>query len=407
VAESVVIAAYNPDWPKHYARLARALREGLQGVAERIEHVGSTAIPGMPAKPILDVDVVVASRESVPEAIARLERMGYRHQGDLGIPGREAFQAPAGAPLHHLYVCSQDSGELARHLAFRDCLRTDAEMREAYAELKQRLQVRFRFDRVRYTENKTAFVHAALSRWWKATVELRPSTPDDAELAADWAEAKRHQYQSYAPVFWKPAVDAHIRHRPFLEACLRSPDFTSFSAANDHEALGLVLASHQVSAPLLPPGWLIDDFYVARPELWHSVGVRLLEAEADAARGSGCRHLMVVSGYRDAAKKEFLRHCGLQSEVVWWVKPIRPDHNTGRIGEVRMVVGPAPPVYDPGGLTALAIEEPREAGLFEDAAAQAGAVLAIMPVRSANRVMSQELRESGYAEASEWFMWTL
>ncbi len=100
--------------------------------------------------------------------------------------------------------------------------------------------------------------------------------------------------------------------------------------------------------------------------------------QAEAARGSGCRHLMVVSGYRDAAKKEFLRHCGLQSEVVWWVKPIRPDHNTGRIGEVRMVVGPAPPVYDPGGLTAMAIEEPREAGLFEDAAAEAGAVLAIM-----------------------------
>ena len=110
-----------------------------------------------------------------------------------------------------------------------------------------------------------------LSRLWKATVELRPSTSDDAELAADWAEAKRHQYQSYAPVFWKPAVDARIRHRPFLEACLRSPDFTSFSAASDREALGLVLA------PLLPPGWLIDDFYVARPALWHSVGVRLLD----------------------------------------------------------------------------------------------------------------------------------
>lgn len=407
MADPVVIAAYDAEWPRAFLRLAGRLEDALYDVAERVEHVGSTSVAGLPAKPILDIDVVVRSRDLIPAAIQRLESLGYRHQGDLGIPGREAFQSPPGRERHHLYVCSQDSGELARHLAFRDCLRDDAKTRRSYANLKQALAVRFRDDRVGYTQAKTTFVRASLERWWQDTIAVRPSTTVDAEFAEGWADAKRVEYEAYSPVFWRPAADARIRHRPFLEACLDSSGYTSLTALIQEQPVGVVLASHRVSAPLLEdaPGWLIDDFYVASPDLWHSVGVRLLEAAVAAARHAGCGRLVVVCGYRDAAKKEFLRYCGLSSAVVWWVKPIRP--RVGPYGSIPMVVTHAPPVYDPGGLTALALREPVRVDQFEDAAGHAGAVLAIIPARSGNTALVQELREAGFTEASEWFIRTI
>ena len=408
--DPVIVVDYDPGWPGSFQRLAHHLRGGLSGVAERIEHIGSTSVPGLAAKPILDVDVVVASREAVPGAIARLESMGYRHLGDQGIPGREAFQSPTGTPRHHLYVCSCDSGELARHLAFRDCLRADPELRRAYATLKQRLAGQFSHDRPGYTDAKADFVRAALSRWRRTTVAIRPSSPADAEVGVAWADAKRLEYAAYSPVFWRPAPDARLRHRPFLESCLNSSDYTSFTALAGEEPVGVVVANHRVSAPLLrddsAPAWVIDDFYVAQADLWHSAGVRLLEAEADAARRAHCKQLIVVCGYRDAGKKEFLQYAGLKSDVMWWVKPIHPRRRTEPDPDVSMAVGPAPSVYDPGGLTALALEEPTQVSVFENAAAGAGAVLAIVPVRTGNALLTRELRGSGYAEASEWFVWT-
>lgn len=136
----------------------------LGDLAVAIEHVGSTAVPGLAAKPIIDLDVVVASAEDIPEAIERLARLGYYHQGDLGIPGREAFRSPGGAPEHHLYLCPQDSPELRRHLAFRDYLRSHPEAAEEYAELKRALAQRFPDRRSDYTAGKAAWIAGILSR---------------------------------------------------------------------------------------------------------------------------------------------------------------------------------------------------------------------------------------------------
>ena len=95
-------------------------------------------------------------------AIARLQPLGYVREGDLGIPGREAFRAPPGTPSHHLYVCAQDSIALQRHLRLRDYLRTHPGAAAAYADLKRELAVRFRDDRDGYTEAKIEFIEAAL-----------------------------------------------------------------------------------------------------------------------------------------------------------------------------------------------------------------------------------------------------
>lgn len=93
----------------------------LGDVAMRIEHVGSTSVPGLAAKPILDIDVVIESREKLPAAIERLATLGYEHEGDHNVAGREAFRPGEGTtprtwPAHHLYVCAQDNRELLRHL---------------------------------------------------------------------------------------------------------------------------------------------------------------------------------------------------------------------------------------------------------------------------------------------------
>jgi GrpB-like predicted nucleotidyltransferase (UPF0157 family) len=163
MSDPVVIAAYDPRWPARFAQLRDRLTAALGPLALRIEHVGSTAVPGLAAKPIIDLDVVVATPDDLPAVIGRLRPLGYTHEGDLGVPGRDAFAAPPGSPPHHLYVCPAGSPALARHLALRDRLRADPAAARAYADLKRALADRFRNDRVAYTDAKTAFIDALLA----------------------------------------------------------------------------------------------------------------------------------------------------------------------------------------------------------------------------------------------------
>jgi len=160
--DPVLIVGYDPRWPVGFLTLRGRLEPVLGELAVAIEHVGSTSVPGLPAKPIIDLDVVVRSPADVPLAIERLSSLGYVHVGDLGIAGREAFESPEGAPEHHLYLCSRDSRELHRHLAFRDYLRSHPKTAGEYAELKRSLAERFRDDREAYTEAKTRFIEQVL-----------------------------------------------------------------------------------------------------------------------------------------------------------------------------------------------------------------------------------------------------
>ncbi len=127
-----------------------------------VEHVGSTAVPGLAAKPIIDMDVVVASSDKLPEAIERLASLGYVHRGNLGIDGREAFDSPRGLPAHHLYVCLRESAALANHLALRDFLRHDSVAVAEYGRIKRQLAERFPNDIDGYVAGKTDFILTVL-----------------------------------------------------------------------------------------------------------------------------------------------------------------------------------------------------------------------------------------------------
>ena len=160
----VIIVDYDPHWPDLFEELRAPVVAAMGDLIVIVEHVGSTAVPGLAAKPIIDMDVVVPSDADISEAIGRLATLGYVHRGDLGIPGREAFISPAGKPRHHLYVCALGSEELRRHRSFRDHLLTHPEDATAYGALKKAAALRFAEDRAAYTEAKTGFVEAVLQR---------------------------------------------------------------------------------------------------------------------------------------------------------------------------------------------------------------------------------------------------
>lgn len=136
---SVVVVEYSPDWPRQFARVAAGLRQALHGLPSvAVEHVGSTSVPGLAAKPTLDIDVVVP-RPDVGSAVAALTAVDYEHRGDLGVVDREAFRAPDGEPRRNVYVCVEGSLSLRNHLAVRDVLRRRPDLRDEYAAVKRDL----------------------------------------------------------------------------------------------------------------------------------------------------------------------------------------------------------------------------------------------------------------------------
>jgi GrpB-like predicted nucleotidyltransferase (UPF0157 family)/predicted kinase len=163
VTRPVVISDYDNDWPTLFGQIAEPVRQALDDIVDAIEHIGSTAVPGLAAKPIIDIDVVVRSVADVPVAIARLRKLGYVYQGDKGIAGREAFTWPPHAPRHHLYVVVAGSKPHADHVRFRDYLRRQPEIAREYAELKKALANQHTDDRERYTEAKAEFISRVLA----------------------------------------------------------------------------------------------------------------------------------------------------------------------------------------------------------------------------------------------------
>ncbi|WP_260989779.1 GrpB family protein [Paenibacillus xylanexedens] len=173
--KTVVIEEYNQEWPKAFDIIKSILSDKLSSLTLRIEHVGSTSVPDLAAKPIIDIDVVIESMEYLPGVIKKLDELGYVHEGDLGIMNREAFaRKDVYVPYssegdvkheHHLYVCNRESEELQRHIMFRDILRKHPLLVSEYTNLKNQLSDEFRNNRKAYTEGKTEFITKILNEY--------------------------------------------------------------------------------------------------------------------------------------------------------------------------------------------------------------------------------------------------
>jgi GrpB-like predicted nucleotidyltransferase (UPF0157 family)/quercetin dioxygenase-like cupin family protein len=139
VTQDIVVVDYDPAWPEWFERTRTYVWPAVQDLALRIDHVGSTAVPGLAGKPMIDMDIVVAAPSRVRPVIDALGAIGYQWVGDLGVDGREAFEAPgqAALPPHHLYLVVENSQAHLDHVLFRDLLRADVEGRRQYGELKR------------------------------------------------------------------------------------------------------------------------------------------------------------------------------------------------------------------------------------------------------------------------------
>lgn len=156
----VVVLPYDEQWKQDFLVIKNELTSALGELALRIEHVGSTSVEGLSAKPIIDIDVVIKDHSVFKEVVSALGAIGYRHEGDLGIAGREAFKYDGKEHLrkHHLYVCPEDSAELKRHTAFRDHLRTHPDAVREYSRIKEEGAKLYPYDIDRYIEHKSPFI---------------------------------------------------------------------------------------------------------------------------------------------------------------------------------------------------------------------------------------------------------
>jgi GrpB-like predicted nucleotidyltransferase (UPF0157 family) len=159
--EPVTLVPYDPAWPDDFERERARLRPVL-GPEASVEHVGSTAVPGMPAKPIIDIAVGIPRFEDAPRLIEALAQAGYEHVPEFtaDLPGWLYFRLalPDGAHSHHLHMYERGNPELERVLTFRDRLRADADVARAYESLKRDLASRF--GRREYTAGKGPFIRS-------------------------------------------------------------------------------------------------------------------------------------------------------------------------------------------------------------------------------------------------------
>ena len=154
---NVIVLPYDVAWKVAFTEIKTAIETAIGDLIVGIEHVGSTSVEGMSAKPCIDIDVVIKDYSVFDEIVRKLAAIGYIHEGDLGIKDREAFQYLDKSYLmkHHLYVCPLHSEELHRHITFRDFLRNNPEAIKKYSQVKEMAAQLFPDDIDRYIEYKT------------------------------------------------------------------------------------------------------------------------------------------------------------------------------------------------------------------------------------------------------------
>ena len=163
--KNVVVEKWNPKWKDEFERIVVSLGKDIIYNSIKIEHVGSTSVEGLSAKPIIALDIVIENDNF--EIIKRLlNDKGYKHEGDLGIEGREAFSYSGKEELmtHHLYVCPKDSKELFKHITFRDFLKNNPALASEYSKVKEQAAVLYPDDIDKYMEFKSEIIEKIYKR---------------------------------------------------------------------------------------------------------------------------------------------------------------------------------------------------------------------------------------------------
>ena len=161
--EPIRVVDYNPDWPGIYQVEKVKLEQALGPLIVDIQHVGSTSIPGLAAKPIIDILVGIKEYPMPDAAVQAVVDLGYVYMGEYGIPRRHYFHK--GVPRsHHVHVIEMDNPEWDNFVLFRDYLRTHPQTLSDYEALKREMARKHEKDRVKYTESKSEFIKSVIEK---------------------------------------------------------------------------------------------------------------------------------------------------------------------------------------------------------------------------------------------------
>ena len=181
MADKVVIVPYDAEWPERFSKLGAALREVLGETALRIDHIGATSIPGLDAKPIIDIQISVASFEPLDAYRIPIESLGYVFRPNNPDLTKRYFRESPGERRTHIHMRRSGSWTEQFALLFRDYMRTHEEDAKRYAELKYRLAEKYQEDRRSYTDAKAPFIWEIMAKAdkWNQAIEWEPG-PSDA-----------------------------------------------------------------------------------------------------------------------------------------------------------------------------------------------------------------------------------
>ena len=163
-SDAVEIAEYHTEWPSLFRHLATAMRSALGDTALRIDHIGSTAVVGLAAKPIIDVQISVADLDPLSAYRVPLERLGYVHRADNPELTKRYFREAPGTRRTHIHVRRAGSWAEQFALLFRDYLRAQPIEAQRYGEIKRTLATRHRGDRDAYTDAKQPYIWEVMGR---------------------------------------------------------------------------------------------------------------------------------------------------------------------------------------------------------------------------------------------------
>lgn len=317
----IELRAYDPQWPTRYQQLAEVLRKELQPVAVRIDHIGSTAVPGLAAKDVIDVQVAVAALEPDRPYRDALERLGYHYRPD-GDPSHRMFKmdGPSGRRLANVHVCVAGGEWELDHLNFRDSLREDALLARRYDDIKQVLASQFD-DAYEFSHAKSAFIKNILAQRVPAAVRRGPVLETARLLLREYTPADLEQT---ARLLGDPLVMQYYRAAKTREESLA---WIEWNLANYRElGFGLWAIELQQTGEFVGDCGLtlqeiarrkdVEVGYHVRRELWgRGFATEAAAACRDYARDYlRLRRLIAIIHPDNAASRAVARKIGMSSE---------------------------------------------------------------------------------------------
>ena len=154
----VGVVSYNPNWTEIYKEESKKIKNVLSDIIVDIHHIGSTAIPGIKAKPVIDILVEVKDIEAVDQYNNKMEELGYEVMGEYGIPKRRFFRKGGNNRTHHIHIFQVGNEEIERHINFKEYLIAHPDKAREYSKLKEKLTNKYTYDVENYTNGKSDFI---------------------------------------------------------------------------------------------------------------------------------------------------------------------------------------------------------------------------------------------------------